>query len=334
MLNSIHNHDRLQKRNHARIRRYFMTFEIRENIKLKHKIKKKSKKILNFIWNKYDDENFNNSIIDSKNIYNALSLIREQKLKNIIAIQILNHELHDNLDKWFVRVNKNSNIQKITHLFWINKISMNTFFENNEIILLNCIYKINRYKMFFCIFTRMTYLNISFYFDICLLKNEKFENYKWFFDAFKELYKHLNIFLSNVWFSNDELNIFAILRSEISLAIVHILCVWYIENNIINNCRKHLNSKKNWVVFFDDKKQKITKNMHKILYVKIENDLNLQWQLLQNKYNLMNSTICEYLSNEILSKKNKWNRIWIDRYMHFNNIAIFKFERANHDLKN
>ena len=76
-----------------------MTFEIRENIKFKHKIKIKSKKILNFIRDKYDDENLNNSIIDSKNIYNVLSLIREQKLKNIIAIQILNHELHDNLDK-------------------------------------------------------------------------------------------------------------------------------------------------------------------------------------------------------------------------------------------
>ena len=32
--------------------------------------------------------------------------------------------------------------------------------------------------------------------------------------------------------------------------------MWYIENNIVNNCRKHLNSKKNWIVFFDDKKQK------------------------------------------------------------------------------
>ena len=76
-----------------------MTFEIRKNIKLKHKIKIESKKILNFIRDKYDDENLNNSIIDSKNIYNVLSLIREQKLKNIIAIQILNHELHDNFDK-------------------------------------------------------------------------------------------------------------------------------------------------------------------------------------------------------------------------------------------
>ena len=99
VLNSIYNHDRLQKNDHVRNRRYFMTFKIRENLKFKHKIKIKSKKILNFIRNKYDDKSFNNSIIDSKNIYNALSLIREQKLKNIIAIQILNHELHNNFDK-------------------------------------------------------------------------------------------------------------------------------------------------------------------------------------------------------------------------------------------
>ena len=126
------------------------------------------------------------------------------------------------------------------------------------------------YNIFFCFF-----IILILQFIISIHTCFSYNNYKWFFDAFKKLYKYLNIFLSNVWFSNDELNIFAILRNEISLAIVHIFCVWYIENNIINNCRKHLNSKKNWVVFFDDKKQKITKNVHKILYVKIENDLNL-----------------------------------------------------------
>ena len=42
---------------------------------------------------------------------------------------------------------------------------------NDEIIILDCIYKTNRYNIFLIILIEIICFNISFYFDICFLKN-------------------------------------------------------------------------------------------------------------------------------------------------------------------
>ena len=105
------------------------------------------------------------------------------------------------------------------------------------------------------------------------------------------------------------------------------------NNNVFNNCKKHFVIAKKWIIFYDEKKKNIKKNWHKILDAKIENELNLQWQLFQNKYNFIESIICEYLNNEIMSKKRKWNKVWINVYMHFNNISNSKCEKTHHDFK-
>ena len=55
---------------------------------------------------------------------------------------------------------------------------MNILRINDEIMLLNCTYKINRYKMFFCIDTETTTLNIFFYANMILLKEKKLKNYQ------------------------------------------------------------------------------------------------------------------------------------------------------------
>ena len=187
--------------------------------------------------------------------------------------------------------------------------------------------------MSLCVLRKMICLNTFFYSDMCLMKEKKLKNYQWFIRTIKELYEHHDISLFDVWLSNDESNISLTIRIEISSNAIHILCVWHMNNNVHNNCKKHFAIAKKWIIFYDDKKKNTKEDWHKIFDAKIENELNLQWQLLQNKYNLIESIICEYLNNEIMSKKRKWSRVWIDAYMHFNNISNSRCEEAHHDLK-
>lgn len=56
--------------------------------------------------------------------------------------------------------------------------------------------------------------------------------------------------------------------------------------------------------------------------------------MFQNKYNFIKLIVCEYLNNEIITKKRKWNKIWIDVYMHFNNFSNSKCEKKHHNFKN
>ncbi len=46
-----------------------------------------------------------------------------------------------------------------------------------EIILMNCIYKINKYKMSLLIIIVIIILNIIFYIMFCFMKDENYSNY-------------------------------------------------------------------------------------------------------------------------------------------------------------
>ena len=66
----------------------------------------------------------------------------------------------------------------VKYFFFINKISKKIFIINDEILILDYIYKINRYKMLFIIVIEIIYLNIIFYIDMCFINNENLKNYE------------------------------------------------------------------------------------------------------------------------------------------------------------
>jgi len=49
--------------------------------------------------------------------------------------------------------------------------------RNSEVLIMNCIYKINRYKMSLLIITEVTALNTSFFVGFCFMEAEKTANY-------------------------------------------------------------------------------------------------------------------------------------------------------------
>ena len=65
-------------------------FDVQKNVLIQYKINRKFSKILNFINIKYDNDNFDDSIIEIRNISNVLQFIRTNKINNKIFIQIFN----------------------------------------------------------------------------------------------------------------------------------------------------------------------------------------------------------------------------------------------------
>ncbi len=49
--------------------------------------------------------------------------------------------------------------------------------HNSEILIMNCIYKINHYKMLLLIIIEIIVLNIFFFVEFCFIKVEKTANY-------------------------------------------------------------------------------------------------------------------------------------------------------------
>jgi hypothetical protein len=113
----------------------------------------------------------------------------------------------------------------VKYLYFVNKFSKKTLAINGEMLILDCIYKINRYQIPLTIMIEVIDLNISFYALLCFLKGENLENYEWLIQSIKELYQELDIPLSLVWLFDDEANISKAIASRISSNAVHLLCI-------------------------------------------------------------------------------------------------------------
>jgi len=65
----------------------------------------------------------------------------------------------------------------VTHLFIIKKISKKLLKINSKILIMNCIYKINRYKLSLLVIFEITALNISFYIAFVFMLHEIADDY-------------------------------------------------------------------------------------------------------------------------------------------------------------
>ena len=60
--------------------------------------------------------------------------------------------------------------------------------QNFEILIINCIYKINKYKISLLIIIDVINLNILFYVNFYFLSNENIKNFVWVLNVLQELY--------------------------------------------------------------------------------------------------------------------------------------------------
>jgi hypothetical protein len=121
-----------------------------------------------------DDSNANNLIFKSRDIYNMKAQLRRDDLESLTFIQTLMREL--NQDDWKSSFQKNDRNQ-INHLFFSKKSSHIILRFNYEILILDCTYKTNKFKMSLLIIFEQICLHRNFYVTFCFMTREKIADY-------------------------------------------------------------------------------------------------------------------------------------------------------------
>jgi hypothetical protein len=85
-----------------------------------------------------------NFMFKSRDIYNLKAKLRHEILRSLTSIQTLLRELKK--DDWIYKFQKDDE-NHLTHLFFIKSCSRNLLKVNYKVLVMNCIYKTNRYKM-------------------------------------------------------------------------------------------------------------------------------------------------------------------------------------------
>ena len=142
---------------------------------------------------------------------------------------------------WYTHCVKD-NENRIEKLFFAKMSFQKILKYNHEVLLIDTTYKTNKYKMLLIIISGVTSLNTSYYITFVFVFKETFEVYKWVVECIKNLYKYFDIPDLNVILIDAHKSLIQAITIVYPLK-SHLLCLWYINKNVVVHCKKWFNNK-------------------------------------------------------------------------------------------
>jgi histone-lysine N-methyltransferase SETD2 len=165
------------------------------------------------------------SQIVAKDIYNARQRLRATELAGRTPIQALLDEFQ--ADSFHCQC-KTDDAGHVTHLFFAAESSIELFQAYPEVILMDCTYNSNRFKMPLLTVVGITGISTTFYLAFSFIQSEKEEDFVW---VLQNLALQLPVY-PKVVVTDRDLALMKAIDRVFPLA-SHILCQWH-----INKCVK------------------------------------------------------------------------------------------------
>ncbi len=178
-----------------------------------------------------------------RDIYNAWATIKREALGPLTPIQALMLRLDDNYTSAHTKDAGN----RIQHLFFSHKQSQELLRVNNDVLIMDCTYRTNRFKLPLLDIIGCTALNTTFYVGFCFMSQEKEEDYIWVLQNLRNLYIGLGIEPPKVILTDCEKALMNAI-TNVWPNTQGLLCLWHVNKGIFAHCRTGFNDKE-WVGF-------------------------------------------------------------------------------------
>ena len=261
--------------------------------------------------------------IQMKNIYNAKTKIRQRRLDLYTFTQTLLKVLHR--DNWFVKILLNEISKRVRRLFFVNKLCKKILCKNSEIIIMNCIYKINKYDMSMLVIMNHIFLYSNFYIDFAFIEIEEKENFVWILEQLKALYQALDLIDFHVIVIDRNLILMKTFKFVYFL-VYHLLCLWHINKNILKNCKLSFETQKQW--------KKFLIAWYRVVYALTKEKCQKIWKKLTEKYEKNYIDECDYIYEIwLVTWVKRFCKFYINKIWHFDICTTFRVESDHRILK-
>lgn len=175
---------------------------------------------------------------------------------------------------------------QIFALFFRKFLSQRMSKLNHEILIINCTYKVNIYRMSLVIITKQIAINIIFYVAFVFLAQKNEDSYEWILKQLKKFYQFIEIFFPSVIITDCEAESISIMQIKY-WEIDYLFCVWHINNNVLIQCRKKFDIMKIWQKFYNWWKT--------VIYVSTLKQYKTIWNTMHNLYHVLHLRQMKYL---------------------------------------
>ena len=132
----------------------------------------------------------------------------------------------------------NPKTNRLERLFFAYPDAIQIYKKHPEVVLLDCTYKTNRFRMPLLNICAVTGNRKTIQVALCFLSGETGADYDWAIDKFEEVMNSHEIPEPDTWVTDRELALMNTLDHMFPDS-DHLLCTWHVNMNILANCRKH-----------------------------------------------------------------------------------------------
>ena len=226
-------------------------------------------------------------------------------------------------NQWFVRYYPSSG--PIQRLFFAGRLSERILKVSWEVLLLDCTYKTNHYRMPLCVISGVTGLNTSFYIGFAFLSSETYNDYLWVLSSLQQFYQEGNI-PDPIFVGTDCEKALICALQDVMPSTKHAVCLWHVDKNVLTNCKPSFDIEESWQEFYKD--------WHGVLYSATEPIFEVKWAELQAKYEDDYWVAIDYLQNDLMATwKEKVIKCYTNKLCHFGNTTTSRAEGGHAKIK-
>jgi hypothetical protein len=256
----------------------------------------------------------------ASDIYNLRKDIKAKNLAGKTPMEALIDQLsHSN----YISDYRTDSIGRVTHLFFAHPRSVELFQQYPDILLLDCTYKTNRFKMPLLVIIGSTCVNTSFFVGFCFLPKEQEEDYVWALEQLKMLY--FPGVRTGVMLMDRELALINAVRAVFP-STIRLLCVWHVEKDIQKKASKAFEQAEDSTAFL----REWTAVINSISTTAYDEN----WNKFQDTYDFRVPALVQYVKETWLDNfKLSLVQAYADLHLHFDNRTTSRVEGAHSILK-
>lgn len=320
--NPEHNHEATAPYAHPSLRKLAMTEDVINTIRTETQKQSTPQQIATGLRvNEPEVE----PLITTKDISNQKEYLARQKLGRLSPIQALLRALLEG--DWYTRYRKDPT-DAITHLFFVKPSAMLFLRQFWKILVMDCTYKTNKYKLPLFVICGVTNLHTSFYLGYCFMIHEEKEDYIWALNALLDMLLEQNIPDPKVIITDRDLGLMGAIR-DVFPESASLLCVWHINKNVLAACKPMFDTKEHWDKFY--------KHWQRVIYAQNHEDFTNEWDSLCTTYLEVCSDergLVQYLSQTWIDPWQwKFVAYHTKRHMHFGTTVTSRVEGHHRILK-
>ncbi len=267
--------------------------------------------------------------ISKKDINNEIQSLRAKSYNGLPSVQKMLLTLYDYRggsvaeERYFYKYQFDENMH-VSHLFFAHSVSIQLLRKHFEVLLLDCTYKTNRYRMPLLHAVAVDNFGGSFSVAFCFLRAETERDYIWAISALKSLYDRENI-RPKVIITDKELALRNACRQYWRI-VPQLLCKWHLIQNLKSFTKKAFSDNT------EDERARFLSDCKALLEINTQDQYDTQYRAFRRRY-AHKSALLEYINGAIHSCRIELVNAFSSSVLHFGHHVTSRIEGSHAVLK-